>query len=86
LKLNRTSILLNAPAIILEHNYPSGYLDPSKSDIAFTNKVVECGKLLGIEVLNQIIIGENNVVNMKQNNDMYSCLELCNMVSKSPVF
>ena len=66
----RTAVLLNAPAVILVHNHPSGYPDPSKSDIAFTNKVVECGKLLGIDVLNHIIIGESNFVSLKKNDDM----------------
>ncbi len=62
----RTAILLNAPAIILVHNHPSGYPDPSNSDIAITNKIVECGKLLGIDVLDHIIIGESNFVSLKQ--------------------
>lgn len=62
----RTAVLLNAPAVILVHNHPSGYPDPSKSDIAFTNKVFECGKLLGIDVLDHIIIGESGFVSLKQ--------------------
>jgi DNA repair protein RadC len=48
------------------HNHPSGHPDPSKSDIAFTNKVVECGKLLGIDVLDHIIIGESDFVSLKK--------------------
>lgn len=63
----RTAVLLNAPAVILVHNHPSGYPDPSKSDIAFTNKVVECGKLLGIDVLDHIIIGQSDFYSLKQN-------------------
>lgn len=62
----RTAVLLNAPAIILVHNHPSGYPDPSKSDIAITNKIIECGKLLGIDVLDHIIIGESDFVSLKQ--------------------
>lgn len=62
----RTALMLNAPAVILVHNHPYGYPDPSKSDIAITNKIVECGKLLGIDVLDHIIIGESSFVSLKQ--------------------
>ncbi|GAW96670.1 MULTISPECIES: JAB domain-containing protein [Colwellia] len=62
----RTAVLLNAPAVILVHNHPSGYPDPSKSDIAITSKIVECGKLLGIDVLDHIIIGDSDFVSLKQ--------------------
>ena len=62
----RTAVLVNAPAIILVHNHPPGYPDPSESDIAITNKIVECGKLLGIDVLDHIIIGESSFVSLKQ--------------------
>ncbi|PCH96392.1 MAG: DNA repair protein RadC [Gammaproteobacteria bacterium] len=62
----RTAVLLNAPAIILVHNHPSGYPEPSQSDISITNKIVECGKLLGIDVLDHIIIGESDFVSLKQ--------------------
>jgi DNA repair protein RadC len=62
----RTTVMLNAPAVILVHNHPSGYPDPSSSDIAITSKIVECGKLLGIDVLDHIIIGESSFVSLKQ--------------------
>lgn len=62
----RTAVMLNAPAVILVHNHPSGYPDPSNSDIAITNKIIECGKLLGIDVLDHIIIGESSFVSLKQ--------------------
>jgi DNA repair protein RadC len=63
----RAAVLLNAPAVILVHNHSSGYPAPSKNDIAFTNKVVECGKLLGIDVLDHIIIGQSDFYSLKQN-------------------
>jgi len=62
----RTAVLVNAPAIILVHNHPSGYPDLSERDIAITNKIIECGKLLGIDVLDHIIIGESSFVSLKQ--------------------
>jgi DNA repair protein RadC len=63
----RTAVILNAAAIILVHNHPSGHPEPSQSDIAITKKIVECGKLLGIDVLDHIIIGESSYVSLKQN-------------------
>jgi len=62
----RTAVMLNAPAVILAHNHPSGYPDPSNSDIAITKKIIECGELLGIDVLDHVIIGEDSFKSLKQ--------------------
>ncbi|MCJ8293329.1 MAG: DNA repair protein RadC [Colwellia sp.] len=66
----RTAVIINAPCVVLAHNHPSGGCSPSTADIAFTNKVIECGKLLGIEVLDHVIIGESDFYSLKQNGDM----------------
>ena len=42
---------------ILIHNHPSGETSPSNEDITLTNNLVECGKVLGIEVVDHIIVG-----------------------------
>ena len=44
-------------ACILVHNHPSSDALPSEEDILLTKKLVECGKLIGIEVLDHIIVG-----------------------------
>ena len=44
-------------ACILVHNHPSSDPLPSDEDILLTKKLVECGKLIGIEVLDHIIVG-----------------------------
>lgn len=49
----------NAVSIILLHNHPSGDPTPSNSDILFTKRVKEAGSLIGIELLDHIIIGNN---------------------------
>ncbi len=49
----------NAVSIILLHNHPSGDPTPSKSDILLTKRVKEAGDLIGIELLDHIIIGNN---------------------------
>ena len=48
-----------AVSIILLHNHPSGDPTPSKTDILLTRKVKEAGVLIGIELLDHIIIGDN---------------------------
>ena len=45
-----------AHSIIIAHNHPSGNLNPSDSDIMFTNKISEAGKILDIMLLDHIIL------------------------------
>lgn len=49
----------NAVSIILLHNHPSGDPTPSKEDILITRRICEAGNLIGIELLDHIIIGNN---------------------------
>lgn len=51
------AIKVNAPKIILVHNHPSGDPTPSEQDIVFTNKINECSKLFGIQLVDHIVIG-----------------------------
>lgn len=48
-----------ATAVILTHNHPSGQLRPSLQDIALTKRIVECGSLMDIPVLDHVIIADN---------------------------
>ena len=52
------ALLANAVSIILMHNHPSGECDPSREDIEVTKRLVDAGKIVGIEVLDHIIIGD----------------------------
>ena len=54
----KMAILNNSNSIIIAHNHPSGDTEPSNEDIKVTDRLVECGKILGIEVLDHIIVGE----------------------------
>lgn len=54
----------NAVYIILLHNHPSGDPTPSRDDVLVTNRVREAGKLIGIELLDHIIIGDNCYVSL----------------------
>jgi DNA repair protein RadC len=54
----KPAIRESAAFIIICHNHPSGSTLPSEEDIRFTQKLVDSGKILGIEVLDHIIIGK----------------------------
>ena len=56
----------SSAAIILVHNHPSGEVEPSNEDKNITNRIVECGKIIGIRVLDHIIIGDGNFLSFKE--------------------
>ncbi|NCN86268.1 JAB domain-containing protein [archaeon] len=56
----KSAIKSSSSSIILVHNHPSGESTPSEEDISITKKLIECGDLLGINVIDHIIIGKNN--------------------------
>jgi DNA repair protein RadC len=62
----KPAILANAASIILAHNHPSGDPAPSKEDVAVSKKLMEAGRLLEIEVLDHIIVGDDCFLSMKQ--------------------
>ena len=55
----RPALEYSAAAIIIAHNHPSGVLKATKADVEITNKLIEAGQILDIEVLDHIIIGKN---------------------------
>ena len=55
-----------AYAIIFVHNHPSGNVKPSQEDILMTNRLVEAGKVLGIEALDHLIIGGDEFLSLKR--------------------
>ncbi|MGN8841266.1 RadC family protein [Niallia sp. HCP3S3_B10] len=56
----------SAASIICLHNHPSGDPSPSREDIEVTTRLVECGKIIGIDLLDHIIIGENKFISLKE--------------------
>ena len=56
----------SASSIILAHNHPSGDPSPSDSDIVFTKRIYDAGKIFGIEVLDHIIIGNGIFSSLKK--------------------
>lgn len=56
-----------AAQIIVAHNHPSGVLEPSQDDIELTQRLVQAGEILGIEVLDHVIISKEGYYSFKQN-------------------
>lgn len=55
----KAAILNNSASIILVHNHPSGDPTPSPEDLDVTRRLREAGKIMGIEVLDHLIIGDS---------------------------
>jgi len=53
----KAAIYNNSAALILLHNHPSGDPTPSPADLEVTERLVEAGNLIGIEILDHVIIG-----------------------------
>lgn len=62
----KAALLLNAASMILVHNHPSGALEPSDEDLALTKRMVQAGRLLGIEVLDHVIVTREGFLSFKQ--------------------
>lgn len=60
------AVRYSAARLAIVHNHPSGCPDPSDADITFTRRVAECGELMGVEVLDHLIIGQNSYVSLKE--------------------
>jgi len=56
----------HASAVILVHNHPSGDPEPSKADLEITKRIVEAGKIMGIDVLDHIIITKTKAFSFKE--------------------
>jgi DNA repair protein RadC len=66
----RFAIDHHAAGVIVFHNHPSGSPEPSAEDFLFTRKLVEAGKVLGVDVLDHLILGANRFVSLKQRGAM----------------
>lgn len=61
----REAITRNCPALLIAHNHPGGQATPSPEDIDLTQNLVMAGKLLDIQVMDHLIIGERDWVSLK---------------------
>jgi DNA repair protein RadC len=54
-------ILYGAAGVILCHNHPSGDPDPSPEDIDINRRLVQCGEIFGIRMLDHVILGRDSI-------------------------
>jgi DNA repair protein RadC len=62
----KEAIRKNASALVVIHNHPSGDPTPSPDDVAVTRAIVQAGKLLDVEVLDHLVIGQGRWVSLKE--------------------
>lgn len=65
-ELFKEAVRKNASAVIVIHNHPSGDPTPSPDDVAVTRAIVQAGKLLDVEVLDHLVIGQGKWVSLKE--------------------
>jgi DNA repair protein RadC len=61
----RLAVMQGIASIIIGHNHPSGSTEPSEEDLRITRRLVEAGKILGIEILDHVIIADNTYLSFK---------------------
>ncbi|MCR4431473.1 MAG: DNA repair protein RadC [Tepidanaerobacteraceae bacterium] len=62
----KPAIRRSSASIVLVHNHPSGDPTPSKEDVDITRRLVEAGKLLGIDVVDHVIIGNGIYISLRE--------------------
>lgn len=60
------ALKFEAVSIVLLHNHPSGDPTPSNADLTVTRRVMEAGQMLGINLIDHIIIGDNTYTSLKE--------------------
>ncbi len=65
-ELFKAAIRRGATAMIVVHNHPSGDPTPSPDDVAVTRAIIQAGKLLDVEVLDHMVIGQSRWVSLKE--------------------
>lgn len=63
----KEAIKRSSNKMILIHNHPSGSVEPSKEDKNITERLIKCGDIIGIEVIDHIIIGDGLYYSFKEN-------------------
>jgi DNA repair protein RadC len=62
----KEAIAVSAASVIVAHNHPSGDPTPSQEDRQVTARLVEAGRILGIELLDHLVLGADRWVSLKQ--------------------
>lgn len=62
----KPALMKSATSLILVHNHPTGHTSPSREDILLTRRFEKCGRILGIEIVDHIIIGDGSYESLKE--------------------
>lgn len=62
----RPAVMMQAAALVVAHNHPSGCAHPSGDDLELTRRLDRCGRLLGIELLDHVIVGDGDLVSIRE--------------------
>lgn len=62
----KAAIRYSSARIIIAHNHPSGDTAPSDADFAFTKRLKKAGEIVGIELLDHFIIGQDSYLSLKE--------------------
>ena len=65
-ELFKEAINHSSSSVILVHNHPSGDPSPSREDIMMTRRIIEGGRLLDIQILDHVIIGDNTYISLRE--------------------
>ena len=63
----KRALLNNAASVIVMHNHPSGDVNPSHDDLEITRRLVECGALLSVPIVDHVIISESGSYSIRAN-------------------
>ncbi|PJN67770.1 JAB domain-containing protein [Bacillus mycoides] len=66
----KPAIISNAASIIVAHNHPSNDPTPSREDLEVTKRLMEAGKVVGIDVLDHLIVCEESFISLKEKGHM----------------
>ena len=62
----KAALAWNSAALIVVHNHPSGDPTPSTEDVLITQQIVAAGKLLDVDVLDHLVIGQGRYTSMRE--------------------
>jgi DNA repair protein RadC len=62
----RPAVSLQAAALVVAHNHPSGCAQPSGDDLELTRRLARSGRLLGIELLDHLVVGDGELVSIRE--------------------
>jgi len=61
----KAAILSNSASILVGHNHSAGQPEPSPEDIDVTKRLAEAGKIIGIELLDHLVVGDGQFISLK---------------------